>query len=155
MDQTVLSQGLGNEPLEEGIGMIRGLLASERKSLGAAAPNQKEGCGEADVRGRQTFIMLSGELHNSSASRVEYMKPIWTKLVAMHLARPSPPRACYRAALLVDRIASSVAANRDPGVRSLTGPKPSPAANLYACAPWNERRQTVRLFSGNNPCNTD
>jgi hypothetical protein len=31
------------------------------------------------------FIMLSGELHNSSASSIGYMKPIWDKLDAMHL----------------------------------------------------------------------
>ena len=31
------------------------------------------------------FLMLSGELHNSSASSVEYMKPIWKKLEAMNL----------------------------------------------------------------------
>jgi hypothetical protein len=31
------------------------------------------------------FIMLAGELHNSSASSVEYMKPIWDKLAALHL----------------------------------------------------------------------
>src|SRR3954471_20808831 len=31
------------------------------------------------------FIMLAGELHNSSASSAEYMKPIWDKLAAMHL----------------------------------------------------------------------
>jgi Domain of unknown function (DUF5597)/Beta-galactosidase len=31
------------------------------------------------------FLMLSGELHNSSASSVEYMKPIWEKLAALHL----------------------------------------------------------------------
>ena len=31
------------------------------------------------------FIMLTGELHNSSASSVEYMKPIWDKLASMHL----------------------------------------------------------------------
>jgi uncharacterized protein DUF5597/glycosyl hydrolase family 42 (putative beta-galactosidase) len=31
------------------------------------------------------FIMLTGELHNSSASSPEYMKPIWDKLSAMHL----------------------------------------------------------------------
>ena len=31
------------------------------------------------------FIMLSGELHNSSASGIEYMKPVWDKLAAMHL----------------------------------------------------------------------
>ncbi len=31
------------------------------------------------------YIMLAGELHNSSASGVEYMKPIWDKLASMHL----------------------------------------------------------------------
>lgn len=31
------------------------------------------------------FIMLAGELHNSSASSAEYMKPIWDKLASMHL----------------------------------------------------------------------
>jgi hypothetical protein len=31
------------------------------------------------------FIMLSGELHNSSASSTEYMKPLWKKLVALNL----------------------------------------------------------------------
>jgi len=31
------------------------------------------------------FIMLAGELHNSSASSVDYMKPIWDKLAVMGL----------------------------------------------------------------------
>jgi hypothetical protein len=31
------------------------------------------------------FIMLSGELHNSSASSIEYMKPVWDKLDSMNL----------------------------------------------------------------------
>ncbi len=31
------------------------------------------------------FIMLAGELHNSSASSLEYMQPVWDKLQAMHL----------------------------------------------------------------------
>jgi len=31
------------------------------------------------------YIMLAGELHNSSASSSEYMKPIWKKLAAMNL----------------------------------------------------------------------
>ena len=31
------------------------------------------------------FIMLGGELHNSSASSIEYMMPIWDKLAVMHL----------------------------------------------------------------------
>ena len=29
--------------------------------------------------------MLSGELHNSSSSSLDYMKPIWPGLAAMHL----------------------------------------------------------------------
>lgn len=33
----------------------------------------------------EPYVMLAGELHNSSASNVEYMKPIWEKLSAMHL----------------------------------------------------------------------
>jgi hypothetical protein len=35
--------------------------------------------------GGQPFIMLAGELHNSSASSSEYMKPIWKKLAGMNL----------------------------------------------------------------------
>jgi len=31
------------------------------------------------------FLMLSGELHNSSSSSLEYMKPIWPQLAAMGL----------------------------------------------------------------------
>ena len=31
------------------------------------------------------FIMLAGELHNSSASSAEYMKPIWDKLATMNV----------------------------------------------------------------------
>lgn len=31
------------------------------------------------------FLMLSGELHNSSASSVEYMKPVWDHLAALNL----------------------------------------------------------------------
>ncbi|MGC4055400.1 MAG: DUF5597 domain-containing protein [Paludibaculum sp.] len=33
----------------------------------------------------QPFLMLSGELHNSSASSVTYMQPIWKRLAALHL----------------------------------------------------------------------
>src|SRR5438270_7975895 len=33
----------------------------------------------------KSFIMLAGELHNSSASGVDYMRPIWDKLAALHL----------------------------------------------------------------------
>jgi len=33
----------------------------------------------------QPFLAIAGELHNSSSSSLEYMKPIWPKLAAMHL----------------------------------------------------------------------
>jgi hypothetical protein len=33
----------------------------------------------------QPFLILGGELHNSSSSSVEYMKPVWPRLAAMHL----------------------------------------------------------------------
>jgi Domain of unknown function (DUF5597)/Glycosyl hydrolases family 35 len=31
------------------------------------------------------FLILGGELHNSSSSSIEYMKPVWPRLAAMHL----------------------------------------------------------------------
>ena len=31
------------------------------------------------------YLVLGGELHNSSSSSVEYMKPVWPRLAAMHL----------------------------------------------------------------------
>ncbi len=31
------------------------------------------------------FLMLAGELHNSSTSSLEYMEPMWDKLVALGL----------------------------------------------------------------------
>jgi len=31
------------------------------------------------------YLVLAGELHNSSSSSVEYMKPVWPRLTAMHL----------------------------------------------------------------------
>ena len=33
----------------------------------------------------KSFLILGGELHNSSSSSVEYMKPVWPRLAAMHL----------------------------------------------------------------------
>ncbi|WP_321470445.1 DUF5597 domain-containing protein [uncultured Paludibaculum sp.] len=33
----------------------------------------------------QPYVMLGGELHNSSASSVTYMQPIWSRLAALHL----------------------------------------------------------------------
>src|ERR1041384_5262737 len=33
----------------------------------------------------QPFLVLGGELHNSSASNIEYMRPIWERLVTLNL----------------------------------------------------------------------
>jgi hypothetical protein len=54
----------------------------------AAAPlpqiKQNGGVKQIFVDGKP-FIMLAGELHNSSASGLEYMKPIWEKLELLHV----------------------------------------------------------------------
>jgi beta-galactosidase GanA len=31
------------------------------------------------------FLILGGEVHNSSSSSIEYMKPLWPRLAALHL----------------------------------------------------------------------
>jgi beta-galactosidase GanA len=54
---------------------------------------QENGAPHLEKRGATTqlivdgkpFLMLSGELHNSSSSNLDYMKPIWPKLVATGL----------------------------------------------------------------------
>ncbi len=59
----------------------------------AAVSAQTTGAPHLEKRGAATqlivdgkpFLMLSGELHNSSSSNLEYMKPIWPKLKGMGL----------------------------------------------------------------------
>lgn len=46
---------------------------------------QKNGVATQMMVDGKPFIMLAGELHNSSASNAEYMKPIWNKLASLHL----------------------------------------------------------------------
>jgi Domain of unknown function (DUF5597)/Beta-galactosidase len=54
---------------------------------------QSNGAPHLEIRGASTqllvdgkpFLMLGGELHNSSSSGLDYMKPIWPGLAAMHL----------------------------------------------------------------------
>jgi len=45
---------------------------------------RKNGIAQLIVDG-QPYLMVAGELHNSSASSSEYMRPIWDKLVGLHL----------------------------------------------------------------------
>lgn len=52
----------------------------------SAAPHlEKRGAATQLIVDGKPFLMLSGELHNSSSSSLEYMKPIWPKLKAMGL----------------------------------------------------------------------
>jgi beta-galactosidase GanA len=59
----------------------------------SALPAQQNGAPHLKKRGAaiqlivdgKPFLMLSGELHNSSSSSLEYMKPIWPRLAAMGL----------------------------------------------------------------------
>jgi beta-galactosidase GanA len=46
---------------------------------------QKEKNGYRLLVDGKPFVMLSGELHNSTSSSLEYMAPVWQKLKAMHL----------------------------------------------------------------------
>ncbi|MFP5205882.1 MAG: DUF5597 domain-containing protein [Acidobacteriota bacterium] len=59
----------------------------------ARAASAASGLPHLETRGRATqlivdgkpFLILGGELHNSSSSSVAYMKPIWPRLAALHL----------------------------------------------------------------------
>ncbi len=46
---------------------------------------EKRGSATQLIVDGQPFLVLGGELHNSSSSSVEYMKPVWPRLAAMHL----------------------------------------------------------------------
>jgi len=62
------------------------LCASSLLAQSAAAPHlEKRGATTQLIVDGQPFLMLSGELHNSSSSSLEYMKPIWPQLRAMGL----------------------------------------------------------------------
>jgi hypothetical protein len=60
--------------------------APAMKQSGSQVPHlKKTGAVTQMMVDGKPFIMLSGELHNSSASSTEYMKPIWKKLAALNL----------------------------------------------------------------------
>jgi beta-galactosidase GanA len=61
------------------------LLAQETGSSPATPHLETKGLATQLMVDGKPFLMLSGELHNSSSSSLEYMKPIWPKLAAMGL----------------------------------------------------------------------
>jgi beta-galactosidase GanA len=67
-------------------GVVAAAARGQAREVATALPH-------LDVRGQATqlivdgrpFLVLGGELHNSSSSSLEYMKPVWPLLVARHL----------------------------------------------------------------------
>lgn len=46
---------------------------------------RKQGSATQLIVDGQPFLVIGGELHNSSASSMAYMRPVWERLVALHL----------------------------------------------------------------------
>jgi len=63
-----------------------GLQTAALSAQTTSAPHlEKRGAATQLIVDGKPFLMLSGELHNSSSSNLDYMKPIWPKLRAMNL----------------------------------------------------------------------
>jgi hypothetical protein len=67
---------------------LAALPAGAQTPAGTALPIphlQRQGTATQLVVDGKPFLMLAGELRNSSGSSLEYLKPIWPKLSAMHI----------------------------------------------------------------------
>lgn len=65
---------------------LAGLAVGQTPDSRAGVPHlEKRGGATQLVVDGKPFLVLAGELHNSSSSSVEYMKPVWPRLAAMHL----------------------------------------------------------------------
>jgi beta-galactosidase GanA len=63
-------------------GVVNDALSAQQNN----APHlEKRGAATQLIVDGKPFLMLSGELHNSSSSSLDYMKPIWPRLAAMGL----------------------------------------------------------------------
>lgn len=66
--------------------LLFGLVAVPAFAQSNAAPHlEKRGATTQLIVDSKPFVILGGELHNSSSSSLEYMKPIWGKLAGMGL----------------------------------------------------------------------
>ena len=69
-----------------GLMAILSLAALSACSRNTGIPHlQKQGTATRLIVDGKPFLMLAGELRNSSGSSLEYLKPIWPKLAAMHI----------------------------------------------------------------------
>lgn len=61
-------------------------MAVARSDAGADIPHlAKQGTVTQLIVDGRPFLALAGEVHNSSSSSLQYMKPVWAKLAAAHL----------------------------------------------------------------------
>src|ERR1700675_3107468 len=66
--------------------LIAGLRTSSLSSQANSAPHlEKRGVTTQLIVDGKPFLIIGGELHNSSSSSLDYMKPLWPKLAAMGL----------------------------------------------------------------------
>ena len=79
----------------------------------SAAPHlEKRGAATQLIVDGKPFLMLSGELHNSSSSSLEYMKPIWPQLAEIPDSIAQQIEIDAKYAVYLDRQAADVAAYR-------------------------------------------
>jgi hypothetical protein len=60
-------------------------IAGNTQQISSAPPLEKRGSTTQLIVDGRPFLILGGELHNSSSSNLEYMKPIWPRFAAMGL----------------------------------------------------------------------
>lgn len=65
------------------VGCVATIPASAQ--LNPAPHLEKRGAATQLIVDGKPFLILGGELHNSSSSSLDYMRPIWPQLAAMHL----------------------------------------------------------------------
>ncbi len=63
-----------------------GALEPPKQAVSPSIPqSRKHGSATQLFVDEEPFLILAGELHNSSSSSRKYMEPIWNKLVALNL----------------------------------------------------------------------
>jgi len=69
-----------------GVGLLMTTTGVQSQTAAAGIPHlQKQGAATQLIVDGKPFLALGAELNNSSASSLDYMKPLWPKLAATHL----------------------------------------------------------------------
>lgn len=70
--------------LSAAVFLALGLTAEAQNAQGQIPHLQKQGSATQLIVGGKPFLILGGELHNSSSSNLDYMRPIWRRMTAMN-----------------------------------------------------------------------